>query len=403
MHTRRFALPTLLFFAPGVLATLLLLVPTAIPDDTQPIPRDLERIPVEIEGEFGEGWQQTVPAMSTGERFDLYDLSVRDGWLYVRRNDRHGDLDWHIQLAQIEQRGIPSVSISMAGAPPAFYVSLDDGRYFIRETDSTLRCVRQRCDGDGATPRADFFGDQYTQVGLGTDRLIRRTMTEWHDDTWFYVATGRDDQRFDCVVRLNPVAWNRPAWGSSAEYTFHGETHFWDDGEMLLAHRTLRTDYEHEVARQKVLENMPRSRPPDIDASQWLNGEPLSWIDLRGKVVVLVFWTTSSPRSAAELAAAQRLAEKHADQDLVVIGIHTAGSADACADFVRQQKVTFPVAIDSGMTGERYAIKDSEDVPSCFLIDKFGRIEEGYLAELPDEATIRDLLSDDVRPVRRGQ
>lgn len=409
MHARRFALPMLVFFALGVLASLLFLVVTTLSDDTQtpaatqPIPRDLQQIPIEIEGDFGEGWEQTVPVMATGERVDVYDLSVRDGGLYVRRVDRHGDLDWHIQLAQIAGRGIPSVFISMAGAPPAFYVSLDDGRYFIRETANTLRCVRQRCDGDGATPRADFFGDEFTQVGVGTSRLIRRTMTEWHEGTWFYAATGLDEQRFDCVVRLNPVAWVKPEWGGDAEHTFHGRTQFWDDGEMLLAYRTLRIEYEREVARQRVLENMPRSRPPDIDASKWLNAEPPAWIDLRGKVVVLDFWTTSSARSVAELHAAQSLADRFEDQDFVVIGIRTGEGADASGDFVKQHKLTFPIAIDTGTTAQRYAIGDDDDLPSYFLIDKFGRIEEGYLTDLPDEQIIRELLSDDVRPVRRGE
>src|SRR4030095_15385714 len=58
-------------------------------------------------------------------------------------------------------------------------------------------------------------------------------------------------------------------------------------------------------------------------ANGWLNSQPLSAADLRGKVVLVDFWTYTCINWLRTLPYVRAWAEKYKDQGLVVIGVHT--------------------------------------------------------------------------------
>src|SRR5215469_1187729 len=65
-------------------------------------------------------------------------------------------------------------------------------------------------------------------------------------------------------------------------------------------------------------------RMPDLDgAVVWLNSAPLSSKSLRGKVVLVDFWTYSCINSLRELPYVKAWAAKYKNAGLVVIGVHT--------------------------------------------------------------------------------
>src|SRR5205823_8089007 len=94
-------------------------------------------------------------------------------------------------------------------------------------------------------------------------------------------------------------------------------------------------------------------RMPDLDgAVTWLNSAPLSTKSLRGKVVLVNFWTYSCINSLRELPYIKAWAAKYKDAGLVVIGVHSpefgfekdpANVKNAVAEL----RLAFPVAIDS--------------------------------------------------------
>src|SRR5262245_134946 len=100
-------------------------------------------------------------------------------------------------------------------------------------------------------------------------------------------------------------------------------------------------------------ETRDEGRMPELNgAAAWLNSSPLSSKSLRGKVVLVNFWTYSCINSLRELPYVKAWAEKYKDAGLVVIGVHTpefsvekevANVQRAVGDL----KVAFPVAIDS--------------------------------------------------------
>src|SRR5277367_2126738 len=92
---------------------------------------------------------------------------------------------------------------------------------------------------------------------------------------------------------------------------------------------------------------------PDLDgAIGWLNSDRLSRKSLRGKVVLVNFWTYTCINSLRPLPYVKSWAAKYKDAGLVVIGAHTPEFSFErerlnVEHAVRDLKVTYPVAIDS--------------------------------------------------------
>ncbi len=384
-----------LFLIVSGLATVF--APCSSAQDAAKAPQPLEPVSIPLKEGIGEGWTQTVEVNSGDEPGDAYRLWVENGWFYVRSTDEHGDLDWQIKLAKLSEVGAPSIAMIREGS--AFHVSSQNGRYFIRETGYLLRSVRQRSESDGAVQRDELLPERFESAGWGKVSPERQlTLSSWQDGSWFYAASGPDEQRFNCLIRLD--SWREGKGGNGFRsiagdfaQVIRGETDLWDDGELLFATRTLRSSYERELVRKKLRENLRGSVPPEIDAAQWLNSEGLKWQELEGKVVLLDFWATWCGPCVQKLPDVQALADQYADQGLVVIGIHSESGADKCPEFVETNKLTFPIAVDSGETVNRYAI---DSFPSYFLIDKAGNVVDGYSAKLPDEELIQQLLNVEV-------
>ena len=110
---------------------------------------------------------------------------------------------------------------------------------------------------------------------------------------------------------------------------------------------------------------------------------------MRGKVVLVDFWATWCGPCVAKLPDTQRQHEKYKDRGLAVIGIHSAQDADSCAEFIKEQGYTFPVALDSGKTAEGFAISGW---PSYFLLDRAGKVVQSFSHNAPTDEAIKALL-----------
>jgi len=126
-------------------------------------------------------------------------------------------------------------------------------------------------------------------------------------------------------------------------------------------------------------------RMPDLGgAIAWLNSAPLSVRSLRGKVVLVNFWTYSCINSLRELPYIAGWAAKYKDSGLVAIGVHTPefgfeGESANVENAVRELKIGFPVAIDSN-----HAIWEAfhnQYWPANFVIDGEGRIRYHHFGE----------------------
>jgi len=124
---------------------------------------------------------------------------------------------------------------------------------------------------------------------------------------------------------------------------------------------------------------------PDLDgAVTWLNSAPLSSKSLRGKVVLVNFWTYSCINSLRELPYMKAWAAKYKDAGLVVIGVHApefgfekdrANVKNAVFDL----KVAYPIPIDSNHS--IWQAFRNEYWPADYFVDAKGRIRYHHFGE----------------------
>ena len=119
-------------------------------------------------------------------------------------------------------------------------------------------------------------------------------------------------------------------------------------------------------------------------ATGWLNSVPLTAADLRGKVVVVDFWTYTCINWLRTLGHVRAWAEKYDDQGLVVVGVHTPefpfeGNPDNVREAARDMRVEYPIALDSD-----YAVWtafDNRYWPAVYIADTQGRIRHHQFGE----------------------
>src|SRR5215470_10687224 len=139
--------------------------------------------------------------------------------------------------------------------------------------------------------------------------------------------------------------------------------------------------------------------PNFVGISKWLNSGPLSITDLRGKVVLVDFWTYGCINCVNTLPHVTRLYQAYRDKGLVVVGVHTpefpfektTGNVQAA---LKRHGITYPVAQDNEYaTWNAY---HNKYWPAQYIVDQSGKIVfehagEGQYDEM--ERSIQKLLN----------
>jgi thiol-disulfide isomerase/thioredoxin len=119
-------------------------------------------------------------------------------------------------------------------------------------------------------------------------------------------------------------------------------------------------------------------------ANEWLNSKPLMPADLRGKVVLVNFWTYTCINWRRQLPYVHAWAEKYKDQGLVVIGVHAPEfefekNIANVRWAVQDMKIGYPVAVDNNHAIWR-GFKN-EAWPALYFIDAQGRVRHHFFGE----------------------
>jgi thiol-disulfide isomerase/thioredoxin len=140
--------------------------------------------------------------------------------------------------------------------------------------------------------------------------------------------------------------------------------------------------------------------PPFTGATAWLNSPPLAPAGLRGKVVLIDFWTYTCINWRRSLPYVRAWYEKYKSDGLVVIGVHSPEfSFEKNLDNVRQaakdERVDYPIAMDNDFAIWR-AFKN-EYWPALYFVDARGHIRHHQFGEGDyklSESIIRQLLAE---------
>ena len=160
------------------------------------------------------------------------------------------------------------------------------------------------------------------------------------------------------------------------------------------------------IPEDRLLEETNSATAPEFAAGTWVNSEPLSIKGLRGRVVLVEFWTFGCYNCRNTLPYVKRWHDRYSNKGLTIVGVHSPEfDEERNADIVRKQVaslgIRFPVVTDNDFqTWRAYKV---EAWPTTFLLDKTGKVRWTHVGEgAYDEAeqTIQKLLAEEVKAGR---
>jgi len=149
-----------------------------------------------------------------------------------------------------------------------------------------------------------------------------------------------------------------------------------------------------------------RVHMPSFDAAvAWLNSEPLEAAELRGRVVLVNFWTLTCINWLRQEPFVRAWSEAYRDDGLIVIGVHTPEfgfeqEIDRVREAIGDRSIEYPVAVDND-----YAIWSAFDNhywPALYVVDAAGVIRDQHFGEgryEKSESEIQRLLGIEREPV----
>jgi cytochrome c biogenesis protein CcdA/thiol-disulfide isomerase/thioredoxin len=164
--------------------------------------------------------------------------------------------------------------------------------------------------------------------------------------------------------------------------------------------KTFRVESERLASRLVRVPLKDYGAAPDLhDLSAWINSKPLTLESLRGKVVLVDFWTYSCINCLRTLPYLESWYKRYRSKGLVIIGVHTPEfgfehDVGNVRDAVRRLDVRYPVGLDNAYgTWKAYA---NNYWPAHYLIDQEGNVREVHIGEggyAETERHIRKLLA----------
>ncbi|HEV8290091.1 MAG TPA: redoxin family protein [Candidatus Norongarragalinales archaeon] len=127
-----------------------------------------------------------------------------------------------------------------------------------------------------------------------------------------------------------------------------------------------------------------RKAPDFTGINAWLNTKPLTMSELKGKVVLVDFWTYTCINCLRTLPYIRAWHEKYAKKGLVIVGVHAPefefeGKLENVKDAVKRLNVKWPVALDSDMA--TWNAFSNHYWPAKYLVDKNGVIRYTHFGE----------------------
>ena len=176
----------------------------------------------------------------------------------------------------------------------------------------------------------------------------------------------------------------------------------------LLLGAVLLSQVEQAAAQTAVPASRPASSPavlnapatslPQIDGKA-IDGTPFKLASLKGKVVLVMFWSTSCAVCRDKMPELRSNYEGWVGKPFELVAISTDSRIQDLLDYERIISRTVPikqrfVQLWAGENGYKDNLGKHAQLPSAYLVDKNGKIVERYIGRIPSEAwdKIADLL-----------
>jgi cytochrome c biogenesis protein CcdA/thiol-disulfide isomerase/thioredoxin len=128
----------------------------------------------------------------------------------------------------------------------------------------------------------------------------------------------------------------------------------------------------------------PYKAPEFVGIQEWLNSKPLKMADLKGKVVLIDFWTYSCINCVRTLPYLTKWDKTYRDKGLVIIGIHAPEfdferNVNNVKSAMREHNIQYPVPLDSNL--DTWQAFKNRYWPAKYLIDQEGNVVYTHFGE----------------------
>ncbi|KKP67138.1 MAG: hypothetical protein UR68_C0013G0008 [Candidatus Roizmanbacteria bacterium GW2011_GWA2_35_19] len=155
----------------------------------------------------------------------------------------------------------------------------------------------------------------------------------------------------------------------------------------------------------KPLQQKGPLAPEIIPGGEWLNSKPLTLSELKGKVVLVDFWTYTCINCQRTFPYLKEWWKKYQDQGLVIIGVHSPEfefekNKNNLSQAINDFGLTYPIVQDNNFSTWR--AYDNHYWPAKYLIDKDGFVRYSHFGEGKYEETeqkIQELLKETGREI----
>src|ERR1017187_2536746 len=236
-------------------------------------------------------------------------------------------------------------------------------------------------------------------IGYGGQSMVRSAR-------WLNRYSGRIKQVSGALLMLSAAALQYNAF-TSAQTWLADRTGFGNLGSRIeerLFSKAMAAPLSAQAASpaNEILPKLAELGPaPELAGlGPWYNSAPLTLAELRGKVVLVDFWTYSCINCVRTLPHMRALWAKYHDQPFVIVGVHAPEfvfekSPANVADAIKRHELGYPIAQDNDFG--TWKAFNNHYWPAKYLIDAQGVIRYTHFGEGEDEAidaAIRSLLAE---------
>ena len=153
---------------------------------------------------------------------------------------------------------------------------------------------------------------------------------------------------------------------------------------VVILATSLALDRPRSLSNPAPLSGEDKALAPELHSGTWINSEALTLKGLRGRVVIVDFWTFGCYNCRNTLPFLKQWDTKYRDAGLTIIGVHSP-------EFDEEKKIE-NLRREVGSLGIQYAVVSDNDFatwksyevnawPTLFVIDKAGRIRNSHVGE----------------------
>lgn len=150
-----------------------------------------------------------------------------------------------------------------------------------------------------------------------------------------------------------------------------------DESQLLGGHKGFRAIHKMAMENLEALNSFDDAKPLEM-AFTSIDGTRIDLADMRGKVVLLDFWSISCPPCITEMPHIQAMYEKYRNHGFEVIGLAADGDDDKkrVIDITTKQGATWPQYLDKGrnVTVSYHSLYHINSYPTVWLLNKDGLI-----------------------------